>query len=776
MQTEPQEPKSLASPRAIAAANAARAKPQKRRPPENPLHQKATTVSQKPPSGTPPKSTALEALGNILDLPGSSARDLLAGKNPLDQWLTPTTSANRTTGRELLRQHKLVGNKDNWGNAIGGFAAEVLLDPTSYLGIGVLSKGGKALSKAGLLRGSFDNLTESTTKTVRNVIEEADDVEKAKEAFRLAGGTEQMLDQPLKSVLSFAGHDIAKPLGPAIDKAVDAISSTAPMRHLRAAFDTRVMNTVTKSAQEIAEHRKAALDETVAELGYRFAPAVRNNDIAVAKSLLDDVIKDAESSGLEMSRFTGHLDAKDVSQALQHSEHLTKASAMAHASYELLGTAAKADGSGVTLNDALKRLGLDTDAARASVSDWAGGRPIESLSIDNALLDDAGRFVRPFTDPEAIGGIRKAVERFNRLWKSHITLPFPSFHSRNLFGGQFQNLILGANRPHQLSKDLAIAYRMRQGKLPKHLAIQIPEYKNLGLSDAESASKLQDELFAHNVTGDWQSAIDVSKKSPDAASRMPGANPLLQAARPTLKQSMNPMDIERFFPTRIGGNVASFVEDINRITGYIGLRKQGYVPAEAAHRIKTLQADYSDATQWERKYGRNVIPFYMFSKKMLELTAQELAQHPGGALAQTIKASAKSDSDPTKPHWMKGDTSLPLGGKHYSGFGLMHQDAVNLLGAATQGNIKELSRNVGSRINPLLKFPIEQAVQKDIYSGRPLDTFKTTEQLTGVPIGPSAEHLLRNSPATRYLNEARKLQAKKENALINLATGIKSNS
>lgn len=731
----------------------------------------------------PPKPSALEALGNILDLPGSSARDLLAGKNPVDQWLSPTRSENRTSGRDLLRQYGLASRKeDTWGNAIAGFGAEVLLDPTTYMGVGILSKGGKALSKAGLLKGSFDNLTESTTKTVRNVLEESDNIEKAKEAFRLAGGTDAMLDQPLKSVVSFAGHDIAKPLAPAIDKAVDAISSTAPMRHLRAAFDTRVMNAVTQSAQDIAEHRKLALDETIADLGSRFAPAVRTNDLTSAKSLLNDVVKDAESSGLEMSRFTKHLDAKDVSQALQHSEHLTKAAAMAHASYELLGTAAKADGSGVPLNDALKRLGLDTDAARASVSDWAGGRPIESLSIDIALLDDAGRFVRPFTDPEAIGGIRKAVERFNRLWKSHITLPFPSFHARNLFGGQFQNLILGANRPHQLSKDLAIAYRMRQGKLPKHLAIQIPEYKNLGLSDAESASKLQDELFAHNVTGDWQSAIDVSKKSPDAASRMPGANPLLQAARPTLKQSMNPMDIERFFPTRIGGNVASFVEDINRITGYIGLRKQGYAPAEAAHRIKTLQADYSDATQWERKYGRNVIPFYMFSKKMLELTAQELAQHPGGALAQTIKASAKSDSDPTKPHWMKGDTSLPLGGKnyagseHYAGFGLMHQDAVNLLGAATQGNIKELSRNVGSRINPLLKFPIEQAANKDIYSGRPLDTFKTTEQLTGVPIGPTAEHLLRNSPATRYLNEARKLQAKKENALINLATGIKSNS
>ena len=764
------------------ATSASRGKPHDAtvaRKSSNPLFDRARAKAPEPPpppTGMPPEPSALESLGNILDLPGSSVRDALAAKNPFDQWLTPTRSENRTTGRELLRQHGLVGNKDGWGNAIAGFGAEVLLDPTTYMGVGIFTKGGKALSKAGLLRGSFDNLTDSTTKTVRNVLEEAEDVEKARESFRLAGGTDAMLDQPLKRVVDFAGNDVAKPFAPAIDKAIDAISSTAPMRHLRAAFDTRVMNVVSKPAQEIAEHRKAALDETIAELGYRFAPAVKNSDMAVAKSLLGSVVKDAEYSGLEMSRFTSHVDAKDVSQALQNSEHLTKAAAMAHATNELLGVSARTDGAGVPMLEALKRLGIDTDASRAAVSDWAGGRPIESLRIDEALLNDAGRFIRPYTDPEAIGGVRKAIEQFNRLWKAHITLPFPAFHTRNLAGGQIQNLILGANRLNQLPTDIAMSYRLRQGKVPNNLSNQIPEYKHLGLSDAEATTKLREELFAHNVSGDWQSAIDVSKRTPDAASRMPGANPLHDAARPTLKQSINPMDIDRFFATRIGGNVASFVEDINRITGYIGLRKQGYAPAEAAQRIKTLQADYSEATRWERKYGRNVIPFYMFSKKMLALTAQELAQHPGGPLSQTIKASTKSDSDPTKPKWMKGETSLRLGGKHFAGFGLMHQDAANQLGSLLSGNAQKSAQDLVSRSNPFLKFLLEQSANKDVYSGRPLHTFKTAEQITGIPVGPTAEHLLRNLPATRYIQEARKLQAKRENAILNLATGLKSSS
>ena len=72
----------------------------------------------------------LGAVGNILDLPGSTVRDVLAFKNPLDQWLDPLgnhAEENRTTGRQLARQYGVVGDKDTYGNWWGGFGAEVFL-------------------------------------------------------------------------------------------------------------------------------------------------------------------------------------------------------------------------------------------------------------------------------------------------------------------------------------------------------------------------------------------------------------------------------------------------------------------------------------------------------------------------------------------------------------------------------------------------------------------------------------------------------------------------
>jgi hypothetical protein len=69
------------------------------------------------------------AVGNVLDLPGSSVRDVLSGQNPFDQYLTPFDNINRMSGRGLLHHHGLIGATPTWGNFAGGLATEVATDP-----------------------------------------------------------------------------------------------------------------------------------------------------------------------------------------------------------------------------------------------------------------------------------------------------------------------------------------------------------------------------------------------------------------------------------------------------------------------------------------------------------------------------------------------------------------------------------------------------------------------------------------------------------------------
>ena len=85
----------------------------------------------------------LTAIGNLLDLPGSMARDAIMLRNPLDQLLDPFSQENRTSGQDILNNFGLQDSP--WLS----LALEMGLDPTTYVGYGALSKGAKGL---GLVR------------------------------------------------------------------------------------------------------------------------------------------------------------------------------------------------------------------------------------------------------------------------------------------------------------------------------------------------------------------------------------------------------------------------------------------------------------------------------------------------------------------------------------------------------------------------------------------------------------------------------------------------
>lgn len=118
------------------------------------------------------------ALGNLIDLPDSMFRDvvgLASGKswaeaNPFDQILSPFSSENRLSGRDLTTQWGLTKANDpnKWEAAdFGGFGVELGLSPLGWLAAplkatGALSKGGQVLKRAGLL----DDFTRSASRGV----------------------------------------------------------------------------------------------------------------------------------------------------------------------------------------------------------------------------------------------------------------------------------------------------------------------------------------------------------------------------------------------------------------------------------------------------------------------------------------------------------------------------------------------------------------------------------------------------------------------------------
>lgn len=114
-------------------------------------------------------TSGLSAVGYLLDTPGALVRGVLAGK-PLSVF---GSSEDRVTGRELLRQYGMTGDKDTWSNFGTGLAAEVLLDPFTYvnplaiLGRGAYTQAGKALAASGRFRNAAEAAYEGFEPTLQ---------------------------------------------------------------------------------------------------------------------------------------------------------------------------------------------------------------------------------------------------------------------------------------------------------------------------------------------------------------------------------------------------------------------------------------------------------------------------------------------------------------------------------------------------------------------------------------------------------------------------------
>ncbi len=198
-------------------------------------------------------SSGLAGLGWIMDTPGAVVRGGLSGGIGKALSALTDTSDERVTGRELLRQYGMAGDDDTWGNFGGGLAAEILLDPTTYLSLGlnqVLGKGAKTVAgmgaaNAGLLEGADVAARKADMgirqylrkNTARSLIDASENPAVAMEKFRNAAGknADNLLDDPITRMnrLSLPGYELGatdlfgEGVGDYVARAADKLGESA---------------------------------------------------------------------------------------------------------------------------------------------------------------------------------------------------------------------------------------------------------------------------------------------------------------------------------------------------------------------------------------------------------------------------------------------------------------------------------------------------------------------------------------------------------------------
>jgi len=219
------------------------------------------------------------------------------------------------------------------------------------------------------------------------------------------------------------------------------------------------------------------------------------------------------------------------------------------------------------------------------------------------------------------------------------------------------------------------------------------------------------------------------------------------------------------------------------------LMDQGYTAEGAAKRVLTTQRNYENLSDFERKYMRNLVPFWNFTKQNAISQADMIARNPGryNAMLQTVNSGRADDS--FVPSWASSGTAIPIPGaaegqqRFIGNLGLPVEDeAIGALGALLSGSPGEAVRRAASSSNPILKTIYETATGRQVFSGRDLEDLKPspvvsallgdnkfsrglTQAVTGTPMSRSLSTVDRlvNSPEKGVLS-----------TLLNLGTGIRT--
>lgn len=435
---------------------------------------------------------------------------------------------------------------------------------------------------------------------------------------------------------------------------------------------------------------------------------------------------------------------------------------------------------------------------------------VRDFKVPEPYVDAANAALKPWNaPPEWKQNVLMFYDKARDLLKREFTLPWPAFAVRNLGSGQGANLTANVvqtptqfaaywskfrkawdiyknpNRYEELLREIHVMDVPSYGHIRNDVDLigdlaepQIVPKSPFNLREVYAAGKervAQNPLVGYGpATPGYQSAIDMLDKS-----RLRTPVTKAMEAHSALIEG--------------GGRASALVEWMNRVPLYLYLRETlGFSPEQALSKVHQVHVDYSRLTGMEREWARRLFLFYSFTKRQLGNTFENLWERPGGALATTIKSINRSrNPDELTPDYVAETTSVPLGelpdgSKRYiTGFGMPWEDPLSFFGKGVRGAGLEAL----SRLNPVLKFPLEYSTGQVFFQGgpeggRPMgDSNPALGQflanITGAErpynLGQLTEAAVSNSPLARYLTTARQLTDTRKNPLAkaaNLLTGV----
>lgn len=452
---------------------------------------------------------------------------------------------------------------------------------------------------------------------------------------------------------------------------------------------------------------------------------------------------------------------------------------------------------------------LDEVAAVAGGAEEAASPVAElakRLHVNNESARTITRYMKSM-EPSEVGPIIKAFDQIKGLISGHLTLPFPSFHSRNEMGGVWQAWANNDVSLLEIAKGHLHAWKywLSGGK---HAIPYIDELRTLPVSggqgrlvdvftkDAADVGRLPEGGagdFLDTFTKGWGKGGWKDKINP---LRMPGVvdeqTAILGGAKSAWRKARGkaPDAVDDlvggatakarpfFLPGQAGMQMHRAVEFANNAGQYIALRNSGYTPSQALQEVVRAQFRGSELTPFEREFANRAIMWYGWTRKNIPYQFAKIASEPfTGRTSTTIRylERMRGNQDGTGesyvPKYMREGTAARLGGTakealYLRGSGLPIED----LNKFIPGDMFRTAERFAAQLHPGLTVPIEHFSQKELYSGR------ARQNLEPLTDNPTLDEAIFTPPQSRYVNEIMRITDSRKPIwarALNMATGLK---
>lgn len=319
------------------------------------------------------------------------------------------------------------------------------------------------------------------------------------------------------------------------------------------------------------------------------------------------------------------------------------------------------------------------------------------------------KFVNELYDPsfKAISDLAKAFgfDKMTGLFKKSVTGLFPSFHARNYVSGHIQNfeaLGLSALRSDNIAQGTKLARTALKDSADLRGTIKIGKDE---ISKKDFITKFRDTF---GLSSQYLSDFGWEVQNKEVGKR------------------------GLFELTRVVGN---HVETQQKMVATLTALKKGYTLDAALDAARRAGFDYSRLTPFEKNIMRRLVPFYSFTRKNTELQLNTLAKNPErlGALMKAGRSAGtpQQAEDTEMPEWMRNKFTASFGKSKYnlpqviSGFGTPVEESADLFDGGVLG--------VLSRMNPLLKVPLEKATGRDFFRDRDIQDVYSAKEYSKAP-------------------------------------------